>query len=349
MNIYKILDAEVNRVSEGLRCIEDVFRFCFENTEYSKEAKRLRHKVRKLISKNAKLMINSRNVQSDPGIAISQSCNFDKKKNIKELLYANFKRVQEGLRSIEEMLSVASDDILSKQYEILRFEAYELEKKCICKVKGLKRFNPLNTDLYCLTGEKFSKGRSNEEVVSDMIRGGAKVIQYREKEKSLLGKYEECKVIRDITYKNNVTFIINDDVALVQIVDADGVHIGQDDLPPDEVRRIIGQDKIIGLSTHSPEQGINAVKAGVDYIGVGPIYPTNTKENVCAAVGLEYLDWVVENIDIPFVAIGGIKNYNLQDVIAHGASCIAMVTEVLEAESIKLSVENFKNAINAQK
>ena len=146
-----------------------------------------------------------------------------------------------------------------------------------------------------------------------------------------------------MTLKENVTFIVNDDIALAQIVDADGVHIGQDDLPPEEVRKIIGSDKIIGLSTHSPEQGLAAVKSGVDYIGVGPIYPTQTKENVCAAVGLEYLDWVIDNLEIPFVAIGGIKKHNVKDVVKHGARCVSMVTEILEADSINDEINEIRN------
>ncbi len=98
------------------------------------------------------------------------------------------------------------------------------------------------------------------------------------------------------------------------MVDADGVHVGQDDLPVGEVRRLLGKDKIVGLSTHSPKQAEDAVRAGADYIGVGPIFATKTKDDVCDSVGFSYLDWVVENISLPFVAIGGIKQHNIEQI-----------------------------------
>ncbi|MCX7714967.1 MAG: thiamine phosphate synthase [Clostridia bacterium] len=192
---------------------------------------------------------------------------------------------------------------------------------------------PGDTDLYCITAEEYSNGRSNIEVVSDIIESGVKIIQYREKDKSLREKYEECKIIRQMTKKAGVTFIVNDHVDLAMIVAADGVHIGQDDLPLGEVRKLVG-DKIIGISTHSPDQAQKAAYDGADYIGVGPIFPTKTKKNVCDAVGLEYLDYVVENMSIPFVAIGGIKEHNVEDVILRGAGCVAMVTEIVGAKDI---------------
>lgn len=192
---------------------------------------------------------------------------------------------------------------------------------------------PGDTDLYCLTAEKFSNGRSNIEIVERIIASNVKIIQYREKEKSMLEKYNECLKIRQMTKRAKVTFIVNDDVALAMAVDADGVHIGQDDLPIKEVRKIVG-DKIIGLSTHSPEQAQKAVLDGADYIGVGPIYTTHTKSDVCDAVGLEYLDYVENNLDIPYTAIGGIKLHNIDEIILHKAKCVSMVTEIVGARDI---------------
>ncbi|WP_408954456.1 thiamine phosphate synthase [Natroniella sp. ANB-PHB2] len=200
----------------------------------------------------------------------------------------------------------------------------------------------LDTDIYCLTGEKFSKGRSNIEVVKEMIAAGVEVIQYREKEKDMLDKYQEAKKLRQLTKEAGVTFIINDDIDLALVVNADGVHIGQDDLPVDVVRDLIGEDKIIGLSTHSPQQAREAVVEGVDYIGVGPIFATDTKEDVCAPVGLEYLEYVVDNIDLPFVAIGGIKEDNVELVVEKGASCVAMITEIVEAEDIHKKIKKIR-------
>lgn len=198
----------------------------------------------------------------------------------------------------------------------------------------------MGAGIYGITAEEYSLGRFNTEVVKLMIDAGIKVIQYREKNKKMREKYQECLKIREITRKADVIFIINDHVDLALLIGADGVHIGQDDLPPAKVRELVGQEMIIGLSTHSPEQAQEAqeVHSGVDYIGVGPIFATRTKKDVCHPVGLEYLDYVVENIRLPFVAIGGIKEHNIAEVSSRGASCIAMVTEIVGSEDIAAKV-----------
>ncbi|MDW7675936.1 MAG: thiamine phosphate synthase [Bacillota bacterium] len=209
----------------------------------------------------------------------------------------------------------------------------------------MNRKNPLMTDLYCITAEEHSLGRSNIEVVKEMIAAGIKIIQYREKDKLKLYKYEECLAIRELTKKAGVTFIVNDDVDIALAVRADGVHIGQEDIPIEKVRQIVGDEIIIGLSTHSPAQAQDAVKRGADYIGVGPIYRTYTKKDVCDPVGLEYLEYVVKNINLPFVAIGGIKEHNLQEVTGKGATCIALVTEIVGAEDIQGKIKGIRSKL----
>jgi len=194
----------------------------------------------------------------------------------------------------------------------------------------------LNSGIYGITAEQFSKGRSNIQVVEEMIRGGITTIQYREKkhQKDVGEMYAECQQLRKLTREYGVTFIINDHVDLALLVDADGVHVGQEDLPVEAVRRLLGHDKIIGLSTHSPEQMERAVDVGADYIGVGPIFATQTKENVCDAVGLQYLDYVTKYCPIPFVAIGGIKEHNISEIASRGAKSICLVTEIVGSEDI---------------
>jgi thiamine-phosphate pyrophosphorylase len=206
----------------------------------------------------------------------------------------------------------------------------------------------MNQQIYCITAEEYSNGRSNIEIVKQMIEAGIKIIQYREKNKKKLVKYEECKVIREITKKAGALLIVNDDVDLALSVEADGIHIGQDDLPIEAVRRLVGEEMIVGLSTHSLEQANDAVKRGADYIGVGPIFSTNTKKDVCSPVGFEYLDEVVRYIDLPFVVIGGIKEQNLYEVIEHGAKCVAIITDIISAEDIGSKIKRLKSIINQQ-
>ncbi len=205
----------------------------------------------------------------------------------------------------------------------------------------------LPAGIYGITAEAFSLGRSNLEVAEAMIAGGVKVIQYREKrhKKDYCDIYRECQEIRQLTRKHDVLFLVNDFVDIALLVDADGVHIGQEDLPVAAARSLLGADKIIGLSTHSPEQAEAAVAAGADYIGVGPLYTTQTKENVCDAVGLEYLDYVVKNIKIPFVAIGGIKEHNIAEVVTIGAKTVCLVTEIVGAEDVAAMARRLGNLL----
>jgi thiamine-phosphate pyrophosphorylase len=204
----------------------------------------------------------------------------------------------------------------------------------------------LPSGIYGITAEKFSRGRDNPTVVREMITGGAAVIQYREKHgaKSFRQMYDECAAIRRITRDSGVPFIVNDYVELAMMVDADGVHLGQDDLPVAEVRQRVGS-KIIGLSTHSPAQARDALAAGVDYIGAGPLFATRTKDDVCDPVGLDYLDYVLHNIPLPAVAIGGIKRHNIDRVIARGARTVCLVTEIVGADDIAGMVRRLKAKI----
>lgn len=192
--------------------------------------------------------------------------------------------------------------------------------------------------IYGLTAEKFSLGRSNTAVVQTMLDAGIRIVQYREKTKKMGLKLEECRQLRLMTARAGAALIINDDIDLALLVGADGVHVGQEDLPVAEVRRLVGEEVAIGLSTHAPAEALAARELGADYIGVGPIFATQTKDDVCAPVGLTYLDFVARENPLPFVAIGGIKEHNLAEVLRHGARCVAMVTEIVGAEDIATTV-----------
>ena len=189
--------------------------------------------------------------------------------------------------------------------------------------------------IYGITAEAMSNGRDNMTVVKAMLEAGIKFIQYREKEKTGLARYEECLKLKKLTAEYGAAFIIDDFVDLAIAVDADGVHIGQDDLPVPAVRKLLGPDKIIGLSTHSPEQleKANEIADLIDYIGCGPVYATNTKKTA-VPVGLEYVKYATEHAKMPFVAIGGIKEHNIHEVYNAGATTIAVVSDITSADDI---------------
>ncbi|ETR73174.1 MAG: Thiamine-phosphate pyrophosphorylase [Candidatus Magnetoglobus multicellularis str. Araruama] len=158
-------------------------------------------------------------------------------------------------------------------------------------------------------------------------------------------QFQECMKIREMTQANDVTFIVNDHVDLALMTNADGVHLGQTDYPIEAVRTLTGDDFLIGLSTHAPEEAIRAQEAGVDYIGVGPIYSTQTKKDVCDPVGHTYLEFAAANISIPFVTIGGIKEHNIHEVIRRGATCVGIVSEITGADNIGQKIQSIRDKI----
>lgn len=346
---YRMIDANINRTAEGLRVLEDIARFQFTNQELTDLLRNLRHQVRKNLAELQGDCLSARDSAGDIGLNISQCSNLDEKKNHSHLIEANFKRVQEGLRVVEESLKILGFNRLSKVYESLRFVTYDLEKKYKQAIKKGEHKSCLYTDLYCLTAEEYSLGRSNIEVVQEMLKAGIKIIQYREKEKKMLEKYRECLQIRELTRKANATFIVNDHLELALLVKADGVHVGQNDLPLEKVRELAGENMLIGVSTHSPQEALEAIEKGADYIGVGPIFATKTKKDVCSPVGLEYLEYIAKNTSIPFVAIGGIKEHNLKQVLEKGAKCVAMVTEIVGAQDIPLKIQKIREIIKESK
>ena len=345
--LFRTIDTNVNRAYEGLRVLEDMTRFDYNSKSVSEGLRILKDKIRNSIMEHLSDCLLQRDSVNDIIFSASQEHGADRKKSALQLLEENFKRVQEALKSIEETLKVVNRYELSKVYEGYRFTAYNLEKEFYGLYFRTFKKEKLDTDLYCLTAEEYSLGRSNIEVVKAMLSAGIKIIQYREKEKKMLHKYNECVKIRELTYDAGTTFVVNDDLDLAMMVGADGVHIGQDDLPLEKVRELVGEEMIIGVSTHSPQQAQDAISKGADYIGVGPIFSTGTKKDVCDPVGFEYLDYAVKNVNIPFVAIGGIKEHNITEIKARGVKMIAMVTEIVGAENIEKKIERIRKKLSS--
>lgn len=201
--------------------------------------------------------------------------------------------------------------------------------------------------LYAITGEQFHPNRPLVEVMEEAIRGGADFIQLRDKNSSKKEVYEKALQLRELTKKYDVPFVINDYVDVALAVDADGVHLGQDDLPLQVARKILGPNKIIGISTHRIEEAREAQQNGADYIGVGPIFPTKSKVDVVDPVTTKYIEEVVKEITIPFVAIGGIKLHNVDQVLRAGATRICAISEIVGSENVTQTCEQFIQKIDA--
>lgn len=183
-------------------------------------------------------------------------------------------------------------------------------------------------------------------IAIEAIEAGVDIIQYREK---VLSKKDAITIagrLRELTYKAGVTFIVNDDPSVALAVDADGVHLGQDDVPPDIARKILGNNKIIGISTHSMKEVSDADKADVDYIAFGPVFYSDTK-TVTSPYGVEGLRGIRASVHVPLIAIGGINKDNVSDVVKAGADSVAVISAVLAAVDVKKAVRELKKKIEA--
>ncbi|WP_423237265.1 thiamine phosphate synthase [Clostridium thermobutyricum] len=192
---------------------------------------------------------------------------------------------------------------------------------------------------YLVTDSDILRERDFYKSVEEALSGGVTCVQLREK--NLLGKefLIKAKKIRELTRKYNALFIVNDRIDIAMLSDADGVHVGQADLDILDVRKLIGSEKIVGVSASNIEEAILAEKNGADYIGVGSIFPTNTKKDA-KNVYLNGLKEIKKNINIPIVAIGGIKEDNIKLIKDIGVNGYAIVSDILSAKNIKEKCEN---------
>ena len=204
-------------------------------------------------------------------------------------------------------------------------------------------------DLYIITDQRISLGRSHLEIAKAALVGGATVIQFRDKEMQDAEAIEVCRKIHQLTQQEGVPFIVNDRVEVAKIVGAEGVHLGQEDMPCCLVRKILGREKIIGVSAKTIEQAQKAVEEGADYLGVGPIYPTTTKPGADKALGVGRLKEIRGSVNIPLVAIGGIKEDNLEEVLKAGADGVAVISAVVSAPDITEACRRFRNKIESIK
>ncbi|MFD2330033.1 thiamine phosphate synthase [Cohnella sp. GCM10020058] len=182
--------------------------------------------------------------------------------------------------------------------------------------------------LYVITGEQYHPGKPLDEVMEAAIAGGADIVQLRDKEGSPAQRLAKAKLLRALTRRHGALFIVNDDAELALAADADGVHLGQDDMPLPEARIKVGAGKLIGISTHTLAQALEAERGGADYVGVGPVYPTPTKPGR-AAVTTAYVSQAAMQLRIPFFAIGGISPATADDVLAAGARRLCAVSAVV--------------------
>jgi len=201
-------------------------------------------------------------------------------------------------------------------------------------------------DLYPVISSEYCRGRPALAVVRAVAEGGARIVQLREKRLGMREYYELALAAREICDAHDLLLIINDHLDLALAVGADGVHLGQDDLPLAVARRL-APDLLLGASTHSRAEALRAQDEGADYVNLGPLFATQTKQVPSPPLGLGILDEVPPLLHIPFTVMGGIKAKHLPELLAHGARRIAMVTEITEADNIAARVRELRGIMTS--
>jgi thiamine-phosphate pyrophosphorylase len=344
-DIMRIIDANLNRMGEGLRVLEELARLSLNDAGLTQQLKSMRHEILRVDSKLQQQLLQERDAEGDVG-ADMEVPGEEKERDIPAIITANARRVQESLRVMEEIARAPGLNLDTDKYRKARFSLYNIEKSLLSRILRQDRIKRL-PGLYVIIDTAALTGRSHVEAANQAIRGGAKVIQLRDKEhskKELLAIAEEMK---KLCARHNVLFIMNDYLDIALAVDADGLHVGPDDLPVEIARQLLPIDKILGGSARTVENANAARVAGADYIGVGAMYPTSSKDE-SEAVGPERLTEIREAVNIPVVAIGGINKNNVREVLAAGADSVAVINAVLGTGDIEEATRQLVNIIEGE-
>ncbi|MSR88243.1 MAG: thiamine phosphate synthase [Candidatus Margulisbacteria bacterium] len=295
----QIIDANINRIAEGLRVIEEYTRFIVQHEIITQQLSVIRKKIN-LSEKNPIQNLMIRNVSQDVRAAEVPQ----KRQDIAHLLKANFKRVEEGLRVLEEYTG-------EPLYNQLRYEIYMIEKEIF-----LYHLKPtIKPGIYLISHDV--------DILEQGLKWNVSLIQLRDKEGNKQDFIQKARYLKELTKAYQTPLIINDHIDVAQLIDADGFHSGQDDLSVEDQRLLLGPHKIIGKTTHSFEQGLQAKAEGADYVSVGPIWETPSKPGR-EGIGFDYLN-AATKLKIPYVAIGGISLESYEKLVHYHPPLIGIV------------------------
>jgi thiamine-phosphate pyrophosphorylase len=343
LSVWRILDANLNRAREGLRVLEDFARFLADNHDVSLKLKSMRHD---LVAAEKQLFASAgigmadrlqfRDTEGDVGT--SQMTDGEQLRSaLGDVIIANARRVEESLRSLEEFGKLVSAPF-SAAMKSLRYSAYTMEKSLAgISAAGLlphddKASRLQQARLYVLITESMCR-LPWQQVVEQSLESGAGVLQLREKSLNDRELLRRAEWIRAACGNARALFIVNDRPDIAAICEADGVHVGQEEFSVAEARRILKPGQLVGLSTHSLEQAIQATETGADYLGVGPVFPSQTK-SFEEFPGLAFVNSVTKSkaVTKPWFAIGGLCLERMPELIAAGAQRVAVTSSVAGAE-----------------
>ena len=333
--LYRILDANLDRVREGLRIVEEWCRFGLNQADLTAECKALRQETAQW---HHPALRAARDTAQDPGTALTHAQEADRG-SIQAVLQANFCRVEEAMRVLEEYGKLY-DVEMGASFKQMRYRVYQLESRLLAHERRQKL---LRSYLYLVT----SPVPTLEATLEAALQGGLKLVQYRAKDEDDVTRMATATRIRELCHHYGALFIVNDRVDLALAANADGVHLGQQDIPVALARQILGPNRLVGRSTTNPEELQRAIAEGADHGGVGPVHETPTKPGKAAA-GLAYVRHAAANCPIPWFAIGSINPNNVREVLEAGAQRVAVVRAIMEAEQPTLVTQYFLSQLQRQ-
>ncbi len=335
ISVLRILDASANRAAEGLRTLEEYARMVLEDRYLSESAKTLRHSLRVIVGRlPTRDLAAARSVGTDVGTEIMAADEL-RRPDIRSVVAAAAGRTQEALRCLEEYVKALSEidevelDSLATSLQSLRYACYSLAQLLVLVPSRAAAL--AQAKLYLLMPCDHDQERFSSSVES-LYDAGVDLIQLRDKTADDRTIYQSSRIAASIARRLGRWFIVNDRADIAVASGASGVHIGQEELPLEAARRIVGPDRLVGVSTHSIDQARVAVHEGADYIGCGPTFPSHTKPFETFP-GLEFLRTIAAELTLPAYAIGGINPTNIQSVAATGIHGVAVSAAILQAAS----------------
>ncbi|MBL8799395.1 MAG: thiamine phosphate synthase [Planctomycetia bacterium] len=323
----RIVDASANRAREALRVVEDYCRFALDDAFLSGSLKQLRHDLAAALADwPTPLLLSARETQRDVGTALQTSRELERG-GLREVVLVNLKRLQEALRSLEEFGKLRGA-ALGQAIEGLRYRSYTLERAILLGADARQRL--ADACVYVLLSGA-GCAAALDWTIQEAAAGGATVFQLREKHLDGGALLERARQVRRWTRAVGALFIMNDRPDIARLAEADGVHLGQEDLPVKEARRIVGPDALIGVSTHNMEQLHQALLDGASYIGVGPTFPSGTKQ-FAEFPGLEFVRQASAATSLPAFIIGGVTVQNIELAVDAGARRVAVSQAICQAD-----------------
>jgi thiamine-phosphate pyrophosphorylase len=337
----RILDVNLNRARESLRVLDDFARFSLNDRLLTEELKKLRHRLAEATDLlPGGLLLKSRDTPGDVGTTVTAGREYERA-SPRQVAAVNFKRLQESLRSLEEYGKL-DDSRFAREVEQVRYAAYTLERAALGTDArdrlAAARVYVLLTGSQCVN--------TLDWTIAEAAAGGASVFQLREKELPDRELIERARQVRGWTRKANALYIVNDRPDIARLAEADGVHLGQDDLTVADARRIVGPDALVGVSTHDLEQVRRAVLDGADYLGVGPTFPSSTKAFDQLA-GLAFVREAFAATSLPAFALGGISPETISQAVSAGATRVAVSACVATVDEPRPVVERLVAAFES--